>query len=66
MTKIKVIVWLGEEDDHVYRLDEPGAGERFFRDMLANAETDGREKFAIEEVSQTEWETYEEIGEERA
>ena len=67
--KIKVIEWWQDgspEPSIVYRLDERGNGEKFFVDLINNAETDGRERFAIKNVTPQEWEEIDRRGLEMA
>jgi hypothetical protein len=64
---IKIIEWETEgctESSYCYRLDEPCNGDRFFRDLLNNAESDGREKFTIKEVTPKQWAQIERNGQE--
>jgi hypothetical protein len=65
MENVQVIEWLSQCDGQpssLYRLDEAGAGERFFRDLLNNAETDGRESFRILEIPKEDWDAAEAEG----
>lgn len=60
--KVKVLRWETEdcgEPPVLYRLDERGAGERFFQNILDNAEIDGREIFTLVEMSKATWKSIE-------
>lgn len=65
---IQVMVWKTEGADQscVYRLDDKDAGFRFFADIEANAEMDGRESFKLELFSEAEWAESCRIGEKMA
>lgn len=54
---MKIVVWHteGAERPIWYRVDVPGNGDRFFRDLLNNAETDGRETVLVNEVTTEQW-----------
>lgn len=66
--KIQVMVWKTDGFDNpcVYRLDDKDAGFRFFADIEANAEMDGRESFALEMWDEAQWAEACRIGEEMA
>ena len=67
---IKVMVWktVGAEQEGclAYRLDDKDAGFRFFADIEANAELDGRSSFTLELWSDDQWAEAERIGNEMA
>jgi hypothetical protein len=65
---VKVMVWKtdGSDQSPAYRLDDKDAGFRFFADIEANAEMDGRESFVLEMWSEEEWAEAERIGAEMA
>jgi len=56
---VRIIEWktggVEGENPLVYRLDDPEAAKACFRHLNDNAETDGREKLVIKEVTQAEW-----------
>lgn len=54
---IQVMVWKTDGADNacVYRLNDKEAGLRFFADLEANAEMDGRESFTLEMWDETQW-----------
>lgn len=65
METVRVLAWYQEdcaEPASWYRIDEPGEGDRFFRDLKNNAENDGREKFEYKEVTSDEWAKAEKVG----
>jgi hypothetical protein len=66
MKKFKVIVWNNDNGGYIYRLDDPEEAKRFFKNVLDNAETDGRETFTVEEMTQEEWDECVKNGEEEA
>ncbi len=66
--KIQVMVWRtdGATESCAYRLDDKDAGFRFFADIEANAELDGRESFTLETWTEAEWAEAERLGKEMA
>ena len=67
---VKVMVWKteGAEQDGspAYRLDDKDAGFRFFADIEANAEMDGRESFVLEMWTEAQWAEADRLGKEMA
>ena len=67
--KVKIIQWRTKgcyEPALVYRLDDKTMAKNFFQNLLDNAETDGREIFHVTEVTQKQWEKFEQNGKDMA